>query len=251
MILKLLKDEKMYELENRVEENLEVYLEGDISGLWDAEDEMQIKQEIDLDFENLSRELNPEPKGYHDAENAFLVYKALKGVTPMLARDPRLWVWLSHSGCAEFVRMRWVRNNDDDEKKIQSIRNHFFMKGKKSFHRDHAFSSLWWLAFYCKDYPGSSHLKTLHLLLDNTDIRSQLSERTTMCNDKKVRFALFDAIRKRSEKAGRNHPLFKDRSFRKWFKELNRYGGTRFLSVLDDRELETLIERLAEEAIVN
>ena len=49
-----------------------------------------------------------------DIENSLILYRALNGMTPALARDERIWVRLSHIECLDYARARWLSGYTGD-----------------------------------------------------------------------------------------------------------------------------------------
>ena len=56
-------------------------------------------------------------------------------MTPYLARDARIWCYLTHTYLLEYSRNRWPIPADD-EKAVKHIVSHFFTKGVRGFERD-------------------------------------------------------------------------------------------------------------------
>ena len=49
-----------------------------------------------------------------DATNALLVFRNLRDLTPQQAADERLWVYLSHFDCADYVAKRWLGSRPEN-----------------------------------------------------------------------------------------------------------------------------------------
>ena len=109
--------------------------------------------------------LNDRKGGDSDAENSYIVFDALKGLNPNLARDERIWVYLTHFHCLDFTRKRWLDPGWSDEKLIAGIRAHFFARGSRGFERNNSIASLWWWAFLASRHETKSLRDTLEIFL--------------------------------------------------------------------------------------
>src|SRR4051812_19735005 len=49
----------------------------------------------------------PDGDDLKDVENSIKMHRALSFLTPLQARDPRLWTRLAHCECWEYMRARW------------------------------------------------------------------------------------------------------------------------------------------------
>lgn len=83
-----------------------------------------------------------------DVDNAILLHSWLAPSlpTPRDARDNRLWTWLAHHVFPDYIRARWpIRGTD--EQKMESVRNHWFLRGEgRGAVGRHALARLWWAA---------------------------------------------------------------------------------------------------------
>ena len=81
-----------------------------------------------------------------DVDNALKVYGALSELTPHQASIERMWVYLCHNDCPQYVAARWLgRRPEEDDDAVREVRNHFFAVGNRALIRDNAVSRLWWL----------------------------------------------------------------------------------------------------------
>src|SRR5262245_11610719 len=65
----------------------------------DLETRLELKASLSLD--------SPDKENLKDLENAIRVHKLLKHLTPVQARDPRIWTRLCHVECWSYMRERW------------------------------------------------------------------------------------------------------------------------------------------------
>src|SRR6266436_6504991 len=79
-------------------------------GSRDLETKFELKASVELE--------EPEDRNLKDLENAIRVHKALRNLTPVQARDPRLWTRFTHVEFWSYMRKRWPveRFADDPEK---------------------------------------------------------------------------------------------------------------------------------------
>ncbi len=230
-----------------VPKNLDLYLEGDFSNILDDEHMRDVK---DSEFdESVLSSMNVESGGIHDAENSFILYNTLEGMTSYLARDERVWVYFTHMPCLEFTRRRWLKSGDGKEKLVKNIKSHFFARGGlRGFERSNAIASLWWWAHIAKRYKGAPHENTLQAFLKHTDLRTSIIERPTTTISSQVFSAIMDAVFKRMYTEP--NPEFFVRHgnqgmYREWMKEINRHGGIRLFDARPPTDLSTLFENLA------
>ena len=64
-----------------------------------------------------------------DLENAKIVHAAFPNLTPLQARDPRLWTRLTHVECWSYMRKRWDvgKHSADPEKAGRYVLLHYFV----------------------------------------------------------------------------------------------------------------------------
>ena len=102
-------------------------------------------------------ETGPEPSRL-DGTNALAVYGStpLRELRPRDAADPRVWTYLCHMECPQYVTVRWLKERPrDDRIAVSRVRNHFFAKGNRGIIRDNALSRLWWLGYIAQEVnPG-------------------------------------------------------------------------------------------------
>ena len=254
MSIKIIKRGVVQALYKDVPKNLNRYITADFDDLLFDE---YIRDVKDTDFDQSDVvSLCSERGGSHDAENAFIVYNSLKGMTPYLARDERVWVYLTHVPCLEFTRKRWLRYDANEEDIINDIRSHFFARigGSRAFERNNSVASLWWWAFVSNRYENAPLERTLEAFLTYTDLRSSIIERPTTSRSTPVFSAIMDVVFKRMYSEP-NPEFFKRRSnrgiYREWLKAINRHGGIRLYDARAYEDLSELFEALAVSAEQN
>jgi len=185
-----------------------------------------------------------------DQDNAIAVYRALEHLTPHQAADERLWVYLCHTQCAEYVAARWLRERpQDDEKAVQKVHNHFFARGNRALIRDNGISRLWWLGSIAHRIDPADPQVFLEILLHKQDVRSALVERPAISMNPAVLSAIYAIMREYWKNGAAKAPLFVRDTFRTWMINLNRRGGVILLDALNRTELDRLLRNEAERAI--
>lgn len=247
MNIQVVKRGLVAELRDKVSNNLERYLEGDFTDILKADYVIPVKDtEIDIDLLNT---LIPRSGGDVDAENALIVRKALKGLTRYLARDERVWVYLTHGPCLKYARERWINAQASDAKKISLIKDHFFATGARGFERNNAIACLWWWSEIATRYQGTSLEYSLKVFLHQTDMRASIVERPTTSQNPTVFSAIMNVLVEKYESDLERNIFFKrsghDGVYRRWLKEINRHGGTQLYEAIPVDQVTSLFRNLA------
>lgn len=91
--------------------------------------------------EGLLEKLDPTPEG--DLQSAIAIYEAYKDISPLLAQQDDLWVYLTHVDLFPYVKKRWPIVVDDElEKNKGFIASHWFRHSKHLFRT--SIAGLWW-----------------------------------------------------------------------------------------------------------
>ena len=182
-----------------------------------------------------------------DTVNALIVYDALKGLTAHQASIERVWVYLCHYDCPDYVSKRWLNSNIEDEADpVTKVVNHFFAKNNRALIRDNGVSRLWWLGKIAHDVDEENPKRFLQLLLYRQDIRSSLLERPFFSRNLRLLKAIYVVMQEHWED-GRE--LFQRNCFRGYMQALNRRGGVVLLDALSKDDLLSLLRKEAENAI--
>ena len=182
-----------------------------------------------------------------DAANAIVVYQNLRDLTPQQAVDERFWVYLSHTGCEDYVAKRWLGSRPDNtDAAVRKVANHFFARDSRAFIRDHGVSRLWWLGSIAHDVHPYDPRLFLDIVLHRQDVRSALIERPSVSMNREVLQGIFAVMRDHWEN-GRE--LFRREVFRSWMVNLNRRGGVVLLDALAGDPLLQLLREEAEQAL--
>ena len=182
-----------------------------------------------------------------DPSNAVVVYDALRDLTPHQASIERVWVYLCHFDCPQYVSARWLkRRPENDEQAVREVLNHFFATGNRGVIRDNGISRLWWLGKIACDVEPENPGEFLTILLHRQDVRSALIERPSVSMNQKLLRAIYTVMREHWTNGGK---LFERETFRSWMIALNRRGGVVLLDTLPDTALDRLLREEAELAV--
>lgn len=235
MKIRLVRSKVMDKLASSVEENLSSYRSGSFNYI---EDDPSNYIEIEREFDEHNLEIMTCSETDHKEVFCCLIMDlALGSIPPYLARDPRLWVYLTHTKLLEYSRKRWPIPVDD-VKAISHIKKHFFAAGARGIERDNAASRLWWMVALCKRVDDMSLEKALTLFLYQYDVRANIIERPTTSQSPEIFSAI---IHKLNESYENDKKLFEREKFRSVMKSLNLKGGVKLLGALEDEQLEQII----------
>lgn len=229
-------------LKNNLEEYLPRYRAGDFTDLEQAGD-WRIQLSVHADLEQLS-ELDPSSNAQAEAKNSILVGSVLKGLTPSLAREDRLWIRLSHIDALEYARNRWLKVDMSDETLAKQVRAHFFAPTLTSSRDDHAISRLWWnYHIACKIMPDDPG-RALESILARADIRQAIIERSGIG----MRTALTKGIVRMIE--DNSTGLRADETlFREFIKKINLRGAGIIMEVCSSSWIDEFMKKCLDEAI--
>ncbi|MEW5513743.1 DUF6339 family protein [Pseudomonas asiatica] len=234
---------KLQELRESVSSNRERYASGDFFDLeldngWRTE-----SKHASIDRDALKSLNYSDRSAQLDAENSIIVYDALKGMTPALAMDERVWVRLTHIECIDYSRTRWPAKKDDVDKFDRNILKHFFARGVPGTRDDNAISRLWWNMYIaCLIAGGRENAETyLYKLIRSADIRQAFVERSWTGARIPLARAILNSIYDNSWAS-------KDSNFRQLMIEINRDAGGILFEALSETDSEDLVKKCSEKA---
>ena len=192
--------------------------------------------------------VNPERRSGSDAQNALAVYGALSVLTPHQASIERMWAYVCHCVCPDYVTQRWLSDGRSEKREVdvQRVLNHFFAVGNRALVRDNGISRLWWLGKIANDVDNEDPLRFLTILLHRQDVRSALIERPSVSMNRRVLRGIYSTMQEHWENGG---ALFERETFRSWMVALNRRGGVVLLDALPDADLVELLRGEAYQAL--
>lgn len=236
MKARLLKIAKVRDLLSNIEENLGQYRTGNFEFL-KVDPSSYIETNIEIDDLALSSVVcsKGEPK---EVENCVALFRAMGKLSHYLARDERLWVYLTHTDLLKYSRTRWPIP-EDDEKAVKHIRTHFHVIGARGIERDNAASRLWWMASLCGRVGSLPLEEALTTFLHQSDVRANIIERPTTSQSI---YVFSTILRKLHESYNSDKRLFVRNTFRAIMKELNLRGGIKLLGAMTERDVQHIFD---------
>ncbi|MCY3996870.1 MAG: DUF6339 family protein [Rhodobacter sp.] len=239
--LRYLSEEKLEELRRKVGLHRERYANGDFRDLepdngWAIETGgVTVDRDLLAGLDGIAR------TAAGDRTASAVLYRALSGMTPALAREERVWVRLSHVECLGYARSRWL-SGLDGERLVPQVRRHLFGSGLTGIRDDNALSRLWWNIHIAATADPDDPEGALDLILKTADIRSNFVERTNTAARPPLARAVIRAMRRNSWITST------ERAFREFMIVLNRDGGGILFETMSDAEVDGIMNACAERA---
>jgi hypothetical protein len=123
----------------------------------------------------------PDGDNLKDVENAIRMHCALPSLTPVQARDPRLWTHLTHVELWEYMRRRWpVEKHLSNKQRARNIieSRYFVARNESRALLRNGAARLWWLAKLSHDESRDNPYELTGILLSTLDITQQILERS-------------------------------------------------------------------------
>lgn len=246
MNLHVVKRGLVADLREKIQKNLDRYVSGDFEDILTSDYVIPVK-ETEINIDEISQ-LVPKSGGNFDVDNSLIVYGALKGINRYLARDERLWVWLTHGPCLKYSRERWLIEGAKEEKLVSLIKDHFFASGARGFERNNAVACLWWWAEIVSKYPHTNLKTALEVFLHQTDVRASIIERPTSSQSAfpAIMNVLIEKYQSDEKVSFFKREKGNTATYRRWLSEINRHGGIKFYEALPETEVTDLFRNLAD-----
>lgn len=242
MKARFLKAVKVQELISKISENLESYRSGDFDFMTN-DPAHYFETNLDIQEATLSA-MNCDKENFKEVECCMQMYEAMGELSHYLARDERLWVYLSHTFLLSYARTRWPIPADDEEA-IKHIRKHFYCLGTRGVERDNVASRLWWMASLCNRTEGMLLEEALTCFLHQSDVRANIVERPTTSQNVLV-FSV--VLKKLNESYKSDKALFNREKFRSIMKGLNLRGGVKLLGALPEGRVMNILDECIAQA---
>lgn len=233
------------ELRAEIEKRLDWYYsgDGDLAGGWPESRLASVERNSAV----LALDCRKKKPHLRDSENALRVHDHLSALTPHQAAEERLWAYLCHVECADYLRVRWLgKRPKKTEEAVGKVRNHFFARGARALIRDNGISRLWWLGKIAREVDPDAPEAFLRIVLSRQDVRSSLLERPFVSRNVGV---LREIHRLMKEYWESHRELFERERFRAWMRGINARGGVVLLDALSPGALRRLLAEEAERAI--
>lgn len=120
--------------------------------------------------EGLLELLDPSPDG--DLQTAIAIYEAYPDISPLMAQQDDLWVYLTHADLFQYVKKRWpnIETGGKTKDPIGYITNHWF--GNHQFFLRTTFAGLWWNIYLTIDDSRSNKYELSEFLFKNQEFRT-------------------------------------------------------------------------------
>jgi hypothetical protein len=186
----------------------------------------------------------PENGNLKDIENAIQIHKALKHLTPLQARDPRLWTRLAHVEFWSYMRRRWPAENhiSDRQKAARFVESRYFVAQSQSRALlRNGIARLWWTAQLSHDADRDNPYELTTVLLSTLDITQQIVERG-MGRARNIVKGFLELLLRNAETllTGGNNNRSRIRRLAKY---INMYGGVCVLDLLSQGEVIDLLDK--------
>jgi len=244
MSIKFIKEEELKNLYNCIAENIECYKSKGFTDIFEDMSMIHLHDGLTFDTNKIQS-----ISGSHllDASNSSIIFKAMPGMTPYLAKDERIWVYLCHTVLFDYINERWpVPDNAPDEKIIQHIKLHFFAKTDRNFERDNAGSRLWWGAYFASQIKNMDFDDAVSSICRNQDYRSVITGRPTSSSSMNLFGILLENYNK---SLNGDKKLTKRENYQKYLKEVNLMGGRSLIPVMTDSEIKKELEKFEDKII--
>ncbi len=160
-----------------------------------------------------------------DRENSIKVYEFFKDkLTPVQACDQRLWVFLCHETCWNYMVARWKPEVERD------ISSRYFLDGNDSRALSrNGIARLWWFAHLTYDKSRKDPYELLDVLLSDQNVQHNLLERNFGRN-RLILHTILEFIKTNSK-------VSKKEDYEQLGKIINRWGGVKLLDCLTKNEI--------------
>lgn len=221
-----------------VQDNLERYL---YSGFEDLVEQGNWSISTDVTYDSAPlKDLDPKNDAEAEKKNSILVWKSLKGLTPSLATENRIWVRLTHVECLGFCRERWLKNKTTDDV-VKSVKIHFFANTRNRWRDDNAISRLWWNYWIAQRMMPNDPEKALDIMLRVLDMRLSTVERPTMFIRPKIAAGVFRTF-------AHEEWLLKENRWRSFMIALNKLGAGEVFEAMSESEIDAIMQSCLKEA---
>jgi len=168
----------------------------------------------------------------------------LRSLTPLQARDPRVWARLCHVECWDYMRARWpIEKFIPDQQKASRfvLARYFVSQSQSRALLRNGIARLWWTAQVSYDAERSNPYELTAVLLSSLDITQQILERGLGRAPNVIQAFLDFLLRNKSELlSGGNKNRVRIREVTKF---LNLYGGVSILDCLSKSDIMNVLEK--------
>lgn len=105
------------------------------------------------------------PDSKHDFDSAVALYEAYPDLTPLVASQQSLWVYLAHNELFGYVQKRWKVSSESTEDRMKK---QWFDNGESG-----TLSGLWWAVYLTKDENREDKYELTRALFRNQTFRTR------------------------------------------------------------------------------
>lgn len=234
-----LKTSNCINLRDDVEDNFDRYLSTNFVEIVDTADAISTLA-LEINLESMAQ-LIPSSGKENEAHNSKIVFEALPGMTPRLARDEGIWTYLCHGPCLNFVRERWLKDVAVEE--LESvILTHFFANTLTRCRDDNGIARMWWNGHVASLASPGDIDKGLDAILTTADIRSNLVERPQITSWPRLCQGIVRHMQNDKWLTS------KELHFREFMKQVNFLCGGVLLEGLSEKHVDELLVKCIEHA---
>jgi hypothetical protein len=230
-------------LRSSISMNLDNYLRDDV---WVSEVSTKSNRDMQTGVE-ITEPLYlafPENGNLKDIENAIRFHKTLRHLTPLQARDARLWTRLAHMEFWDYMRLRWPveKHMSNRDRAVRFVESRYFVAQSQSRALlRNGIARLWWTAQLSHDPDRDNPYELTTILLSTLDITQQIVERGMGRASNIIKGFLEFLLRNRETLLTGGD---KNRTrIRRLAKHLNMYGGVCILDLLTKAEVMDLLTK--------
>lgn len=186
----------------------------------------------------------PKDRNLMDVENSIRLHGTLRHLTPLQARDPRLWTHLSHVECWQYMRKRWPveRHISQRDRAARFVLAHYFVPQSQSRALlRNGIARLWWYAHLTYDPERENPYELTSILLSTLDITQQILERS-LGRAPNVMLGFLEFLSRNKDVLLGGGNANRDR-IRRLAKFLNLHGGVSILDCFSKGEIIDLLQK--------
>ncbi len=174
-----------------------------------------------------------------EVRNSLKVHEAMSSLTPNQACIEGMWVYLCHTGCANYVRDRWLGSRQSDgQNSSGKVLDHFFAEDIRGLMRKNGVSRLWWLGRLANLTFPENPATFLRAVLEYQDVRAAVVERPTLSRNPKVARCIVEVM---LEHSGPNNSLLQRSNCRSWMQALNHINRSTLFDALSPEQLKDIM----------
>ncbi len=184
-------------------------------------------------------ELNPGDAST-DAENAKILYNAFRGkINRLQATDWRLWAYMTHLMCWNYMKARWTVSAEDRKDGISKIHNRY-LNDRAGYVRN-GVARLFWIPFLSYDEDNSDPYEYMNFLLKRQDVQVGTTERS-LGRAKNLILGNLQALKEYDN-------VLNETDRRRFFVLVNQLGGVSLLDTISREKSLAASKRFIEEIL--